>query len=1432
MENFAEIFTTIKPLFDAVIRKPTQEGIVQLNEQLKKVDNSSVQILQNIFLQQLIILVDAVQGQNKNELKTHLLECIITILQKGRLSKAVAMRTTLLATTKLVYDRDTGKLHPNLSEEYKLAVLKVLSLASRRIHSELVEEVYVKENLTLLSQTIFVCVRIVETERARKLRFQAVDSILSLLQVHDEFDVNDVVLRCQVAELLFITLPKLLATFVSIINGDEKQGTAVYRIAIKALGRTLSLIFEDYAKETTIEEYSIERFQQLSASLAVKDRNPNVLGLGLREDDKIKYFNETLRTREWLLEAEQKVEKVLQHILHLRGHEEELIRLEFAKMSCELNMPSCTVHYLQTVIAMCHDESARVREVCERCQNSVPYFTISFAGNRIDELFFDALKQLPRTIYRGEEREQIASFRLITGFLGFFTKPQLASVLSSQPILEQFIAVLLAAAELESVPELLRREYVSYRFEYEEGFHLLKEKNESRWIVLKNLSSPRSKQSFLDLIHKLRQHDQAIQTVFMYVLENFYSSRINSNGYLLILSELIPEDANDDHQNRSLMEPFKALLSEVLQTHHWFLELDENDSIADQKYNALHICLVVRTIARLARFMKEQFRWYLYDALRILLQCCGSTLNCINESTELALDIVASSQGMMTIERLIHHNLDYISLQITRCLRRKEHFRDGMNILEAVLRFVPYETSNVLETTVTPIVMNILDSYSQYGTRNSIVCLRVLQIFIHSIRLRYQHESEHPADATNEKALTNLSEQIKRLQTLLRLEISNGSDDLEFKTDYLEEQVDPNEPSEQAEVENKDETETEQKEENLPSHIKIVLRILTVNFKHLASSEDAERIVALSTLNEGIHVLQRYENQLLPLVHNIWFNFTERFSDRNPAVVSNAFELLLTMAQLSKDFIRKRSLDDVLPKLYKFMQDHWNADASAHQVYKLQCKFLTSIDGLVQNLNFSEKQLDQTLEIVRLYWKKCERRELRKQAAECLQRMRSLNSLADQIIRHNTLLDASEKFPKSPSIENLVKQCMKGTNALTNLKERVTCYKLAKQQKRSSTRKSLPNASLLHEMPNIIQNTLNCAKELYQLSEDLIQLSSSFDQSLMNRSSTASQSIKDTTERLLEIEQMWKNMPSPDAEEGSSLGLLHESDMHDTGDFLNDDTSQSLNGIFEQLNHSLEEVLKTPNTHSLTHLKSHLKECQKLLSNITLNHSQLNDESMPSLADSREVPEVPLLNVVADELSKSWKSEIEAFLEIWKSPEKERFLQMSQQTIEDLSFLSQETNHMLDTMKMSAYVKQVEPSRKKHLIDRLNMLRSSEATVQRPNYTSIIMKDYIDEDDLCAEQECCSKVESSKRTVQFTSNIDGVTALPVQSSTSIPKQGERMELVETRLQTLLTEMNKFKQNYLNPENSQEERHQDTKIEHKIDELMAMITEIVHALKAN
>ncbi|XP_052866264.1 TELO2-interacting protein 1 homolog [Anopheles cruzii] len=1003
MEDFPDIFLKIKPIFESVIKNPTRDSIISLNDHLKQVHPKSAKILQNVFLYQLLTLLSEESGVNCNELKTHVLDCITTVLLKEKLRKAIIVKTLLIACIKNIYDPNTGQIRPNLSEEYKLAHLRVTSSVMSRIHSELVEDVYVKDNRNLIAQAIFVCVSIVNTERWRVLRIQAVDAILSLLQVHDYFDSNDIVLRCQVAELLFVVLPKLMATFLIVVKGDDKQGVEMKCIAVKALGRTLCLIFEDYSKEGLEVEINVQRFRQLTENITANKANEKVLGLGLRQrDQKSKYFNEAVRSREWLLAAEEHVEKLLLSIQYLRGHEDDSIRFEFAKMNCELlkkctyNMPRCTVHYLQSIIALCQDDTERIREMCRDCGNAVSSFTVSIEGNRIDELFYDALNQLPRSIYRGDSIEQIASFRLVGGYLHFFSTAQLMNVLSNQNILQQFIAILLAGAELDGVDELVRREYVSYRFEYEEGFRLQKEKNESRWIVLKNVTSPRARRCFLDVFQALQHHTECLNTVCIHILQDFFTSRVNSNGYLYILSEMIPRGKdyeassahNDLQEKLAMQETFKNILLEVMQPHHWLLELDENDNIIEQKYNILHICLVLRIVTRMASTMGNSFQPFLYDALRLMLQCASSMLNCINESSELALDTIATALGLSGIQQLIYQNLDYISHHITRCMRRTEHFQDGLRMLESVLRFVPYESSNVLESTVTPIVMNILDSYSQYGQQNSIVCLRVLQIFIHSMRFRFNHESSEPLTTSEESDRQKLSEQIKRLQSLLQREISNEPDPLEADLGQMEQE----ETGESRAAEEDDVYQTTKTD--IPSHLQLVLRILSVNFKFVASSNEAERIVALSTINEGIHIVHRHENQLLPLVHNIWFNLTERFTDKSPAVLSNALDLLVTLAKLAKDFIRKRSIDDVLPKLYLFMKNNWDADFSAHQVFKMQRKFLLSLPDLVKDLALNERQLDEALEVVRLYLEKCERKELKKHAWDCIQRLKCVNSFA------------------------------------------------------------------------------------------------------------------------------------------------------------------------------------------------------------------------------------------------------------------------------------------------------------------------------------------------------------------------------------------------------------------------------------------------------
>jgi hypothetical protein len=61
------------------------------------------------------------------------------------------------------------------------------------------------------------------------------------MQVHDDVEY-DVVLRHQIAQILFVILPKTLAALISVIHGDEKQGQLL--IAVSTLHSLLSGNFQ------------------------------------------------------------------------------------------------------------------------------------------------------------------------------------------------------------------------------------------------------------------------------------------------------------------------------------------------------------------------------------------------------------------------------------------------------------------------------------------------------------------------------------------------------------------------------------------------------------------------------------------------------------------------------------------------------------------------------------------------------------------------------------------------------------------------------------------------------------------------------------------------------------------------------------------------------------------------------------------------------------------------------------------------------------------------------------------------------------------------------------------------------------------------------------------------------------------------------------
>lgn len=139
-------------------------------------------------------------------------------------------------------------------------------------------------------------------------------------------------------------------------------------------------------------------------------------------------------------------------------------------------------------------------------------------------------------------------------------------------------------------------------------------------------------------------------------------------------------------------------------------------------------------------------------------------------------------------------------------------------------------------------------------------------------------------------------------------ECNNFSDDIMKKT--------PEEMYQKAMEKKREELEEDEappdeeyKKPEPPQHIKLTSAILRRTLHFLPSKSKEIKILSLEILKNGLEVVRDYEDELLPIVHQIWSPLVNRFkTDDDPLIFNLSFQLLIILARLSKEFIRSRTV--------------------------------------------------------------------------------------------------------------------------------------------------------------------------------------------------------------------------------------------------------------------------------------------------------------------------------------------------------------------------------------------------------------------------------------------------------------------------------------------------------------------------------------------
>uniref|UniRef100_A0A0K8W408 TELO2-interacting protein 1 n=2 Tax=Bactrocera latifrons TaxID=174628 RepID=A0A0K8W408_BACLA len=489
-----------------------------------------------------------------------------------------------------------------------------------------------------------------------------------------------------------------------------------------------------------------------------------------------------------------------------------------------------------------------------------------------------------------------------------------------------------------------------------------------------------------------------------------------SNSANMDLVEILAEEILNDKHWHLALRPDASWRLKVDKPTNWFVDNtpglyesaveirtqdvdsdDEKDAdtvsrsqrvtILDAEFNVLHTCLALDVLGHCATHFGDSFSRYIFRCLHKVLLKVASSNTMVYQAANFCLVSIQKALNFANISELIEAHTDYLSYHLNTILKRSPESHTAVDILTVLLqlstrRALPH-LENIFQT-----IYNECSKSQQSENVNAF--LRVFNAFLkHVARWQMSSDMEVSAvpmqveDTQDADLLQNWLDILERTGAFVEDESVNMENEANAKSTT----------NTTDDVEMKDEEAADDLKPPLPRHIQMVKDITTQVLKFLGFVDQTHQILALECLIQALPLLHDYEDELLPLVHLTWSPLMERFRNNDAVVLNRCFTLLNVLATHAKEFILKRSLDDVIPNLKDFLlksaKNSVMETITAHtQEYKLQVILLEHFANVIESLQIDGKHLNDIAEIVSLYLAKEQPKELQELAIQFYLRLR------------------------------------------------------------------------------------------------------------------------------------------------------------------------------------------------------------------------------------------------------------------------------------------------------------------------------------------------------------------------------------------------------------------------------------------------------------
>ncbi|GJQ69256.1 hypothetical protein Trydic_g6398 [Trypoxylus dichotomus] len=850
-------------------------------------------------------------------------------------------------------------------EEYKLLIINCLISLNNCVSMNILLDIYKRKYNSIFMPIIYTCINFAKSEKLRSLRIAAIDCIMTITRVGRDLYDSDIVLCHQIAETFMLFLPGLTSGLCKICLEDEKIGHKVTKIAIRAWAGLVNLFAKNNPSEkrTNFDMVLLLDKPKLKPSTKRPKKWSN-------EAEFKEYFENSSRTSEWYDETDLNLYEMVDLLQGLCNHSHSTVRLEFAKGSllllenCTDTLPKCISRIVVILITLSEDNDPLVSE---KCKLGLEHLSSKFSSNYflqllnyLEEDFYRMLKLVPNIFNGLDNQKQQSSLNCLIGYIRLFGKYELISILHSTTGL--LVESLLYICELDKIDVRLLEEWTVKDFDENPDLR-------TPWKKFMHFASDDLASKLVQLCELLAQ-DIVVDIVSDCLLNIYRDDVDRRKEATILLNEILSVKISKGN-----IEIVKTVIDLYLEPQNWNIPIststdDENNiNLTQVQNNVVQICLQLEGIGKIALILQNDFKEFLLKTLYPVLEKAGSGQPLLKAAGLAAIVNISVACKYHSVTDLINNNSDYFSYHVTRKMKDLNRNQHVLNVLGVVMNHC---SMDVLPS-INDIVEDVLFQSRYCTSGNMASFMKVFNIFTNCLLRWLNIKIELPPI----KSKAEKEQELKHFEVSnLEEEYTNFGDDIMGKTaeEMYEEDM---KKKEEEELENNNVSEVEEcKKPEPPQHIKLVVLILQRTLHFLPLKNKEVKLLSLEILQNGLEVIRDWEDELLPIVHQIWSPLVNRFKEDNDSLIFNlSFQLLMTLGRLSKEFIRLRTVKEVLPSilnnLKKLSNESYLKDkGSAYrytQAYKLQITILQHFPRLIIYLEMAQEHIRSSIEVVAIY---------------------------------------------------------------------------------------------------------------------------------------------------------------------------------------------------------------------------------------------------------------------------------------------------------------------------------------------------------------------------------------------------------------------------------------------------------------------------------